>query len=58
MAADNHNSLVEDIKLVSDYIGTYNGAMELSADSFFTNVNYSGAVKEGNDWTKGWALMN
>lgn len=58
MAADNHNSLVEDIKLTSDYIGTYNGAMELSADSFFTNVNYSGAVKEGNDWTKGWALMN
>lgn len=58
MAADNHNSLVEDIKLTSDYIGTYNGAEDLSADSFFTNVNYSGAVKEGNDWTKGWALMN
>ncbi len=58
MAADNHNSLVEDIKLTSDYIGTYSGAMELSADSFFTNVNYAGAVKEGNDWTKGWALMN
>ena len=58
MAADNHNSLVEDIKLTSDYIGIYNGAEDLSADSFFTNVNYSGAVKEGNDWTKGWALMN
>lgn len=58
MAADNHNSLVEDIKLSADYIGTYDGAADLSADSFFTNVNYSGAVKDGNDWTKGWTLMN
>lgn len=57
MAKENNNSLMDNISLTSDYVGTYNGAEDLSADSFFTNVNYSGAVKEGNDWTLGWTLM-
>lgn len=40
----------------SNYVGTQEGGKDLSADRFFTKTDYKGAVKSGEDWTKGWTL--
>ncbi|WP_300726415.1 hypothetical protein [uncultured Bacteroides sp.] len=41
----------------SQYVGTEEGGKDLSSsDKFFESTNFKGAVKAGNDWTKGWTL--
>ncbi|WP_462355883.1 hypothetical protein [Phocaeicola coprophilus] len=40
------------------YVGTVNGGKDLSADSFFSQTDFQGAVEEGNDWTAGWTKQS
>lgn len=40
------------------YVGTIEGGKDLSADSFFTNAQYKGAVKSGDSWITGSWMKN
>jgi hypothetical protein len=48
------NAINQTISFTDDYVGTIEGGKDLSADSFFTQATYKGAVAAGNDWTAGW----
>ena len=54
MAADNHNAINTDFSFTDGYIGTIEGGVDLSSDSFFTATDYQGAVSADDDWTEGW----
>lgn len=40
------------------YVGTIEGGKDLSTDSFFTNAQYKGAVKSGDNWITGSWVKN
>jgi hypothetical protein len=52
------NNSVEPFTITDSYIGisTVNSTSAGTLGSFFTDVNYIGAVEPGNDWTLGWCL--
>lgn len=52
------NNSVEPFTITDSYIGisTLNSTSAGTLGSFFTDVNYIGAVEPGNDWTVGWCL--
>lgn len=54
------NNSVASFEIVDSYVGTstLNSTPAGTLDSFFTDVNYVGAVQNGtdNDWTVGWCL--
>ena len=50
----NHNTINRPFTFSDVYVGTIDGGADLSSDKFFTAAAYQGAVKAGNDWTKGW----
>ena len=52
------NNSVDPFSIVDSYVGTstLNSTPAGVLDPFFTDVNYIGAVEEGNDWTIGWCL--
>lgn len=52
--AANHNTINRRFTFSDVYVGTIDGGADLSSDKFFTAAAYQGAVKAGNDWTKGW----
>lgn len=41
--------------LANDYVGTLSGGVTPD-DTFFTRVDYKGAVSASDDWTSGWTL--
>ncbi|WP_299365283.1 T9SS type A sorting domain-containing protein [Winogradskyella sp.] len=53
----NDNS-TDTFPIVDSYVGTSttNSTAAGALDAFFTDVNYVGAVQNGNDWTEGWTL--
>lgn len=55
IASENNNTLTATITLSDtgngEYVGIEAGGTDLSADSFFTSTDYSGAVKRNEDWT-------
>lgn len=54
-AADNHNTINSTFSFAEgSVVGTVDGGADLSADSFFTNAQYQGAVEADEDWTAGW----
>ena len=54
-AADNHNIINSTFSFAEgSVVGTVDGGADLSADSFFTNAQYQGAVEADEDWTAGW----
>ena len=55
-AAAAGNLTDQTFSFTNDYVGTVDGGKDLSADSFFTQTDYKGAVSESNDWTDGWTL--
>ena len=55
-AAAAGNLTDQTFSFTNDYVGTVNGGKDLSADSFFTQTDYKGAVSASNDWTDGWTL--
>lgn len=55
-AAAAGNLTDQTFSFTNDYVGTVNGGKDLSADSFFTQTDYKGAVPASNDWTDGWTL--
>lgn len=52
------NNSVAPFSIVDSYVGTStsNSTPAGALNPFFTDVNYVGAVQEGNDWTVGWCL--
>lgn len=52
------NNSVEPFTIEDSYVGTstLNSSSAGTLGSFFTDVNYVGAVEAGNDWTVGWCL--
>lgn len=52
------NNSVEPFPIVDEYVGTstLNSTPAGPIHPFFIDVNYIGAVEEGNDWTVGWCL--
>lgn len=55
-AAAAGNLTDQTFSFTNDYVGTVAGGKDLSADSFFTQTDYKGAVSASNDWTDGWTL--
>lgn len=55
-AAAAGNLTDQTFSFTNDYVGTVDGGKDLSADSFFTQTDYKGAVSASNDWTDGWTL--
>ncbi len=55
-AAAAGNLTDQTFSFTNDYVGTVDGGKDLSADSFFTQTDYKGAVSASNDWTDGWIL--
>lgn len=55
-AAAAGNLTDQTFSFTNDYVGTVDGGKDLSADSFFTQTDYKGAVSASNDWTNGWTL--
>ena len=54
-AADNHNTINSTFSFAEgSVVGTVDGGADLSADAFFTNAQYQGAVEADEDWTAGW----
>lgn len=53
-----NNNSTEPFTITDSYVGTstLNSTPAGAINSFFTNVNYVGAVETGNDWTAGWCL--
>ncbi len=55
LATENNNTLTAALALSDNgsgkFVGTEAGGNDLSADSFFTSTDYSGAVKSTEDWT-------
>ena len=53
--AANNNTLTASLALSNNgsgkFVGTEAGGKDLSADSFFTSTDYTGAVKTSDDWT-------
>lgn len=52
------NNSIEPFEITDSYVGisTLNSSSAGTLGSFFTDVNYIGAVEPGNDWTVGWCL--
>ena len=52
------NNSVDPFTIVDSYVGVsaLNSTPAGALNPFFTDVNYVGAVEEGNDWTEGWCL--
>ncbi|NDV80058.1 hypothetical protein [Dysgonomonas sp. 511] len=48
------NAEGQTINFTDTYLGSVDGAKDLSSDSFFTKATYKGAVPADNDWTAGW----
>lgn len=40
--------------VTSNYVQSYAGGKDMSADSFFDTTDYMGAVVDGSDWTADW----
>ena len=55
-AAAAGNLTDQTFSFTNDYVGTVDGGKDLSADSFFTQTDYKGAVSASNEWTDGWTL--
>lgn len=55
-AAAAGNLTDQTFSFTNDYVGIVDGGKDLSADSFFTQTDYKGAVSASNDWTDGWTL--
>lgn len=55
-AAAAGNLTDQTFSFTNDYVGTVDGGKDLSADSFFTQTDYKGAVSASNDWTDVWTL--
>lgn len=53
IAADAANNATEEAVSLNGYIGTVSGGMT-PPGSFFTSVDYIGAVPASNNWTAGW----
>lgn len=54
LETQNGNDINQTINLAYGYIGTIAGGKDLSADPFFTQAAYKGAVSATDDWTAGW----
>lgn len=55
-AAAAGNLTDQTFSFTNDYVGIVDGGKDLSADSFFTQTDYKGAVSASNEWTDGWTL--
>ncbi len=53
-----NNNSTDSFSIVDSYVGTSttNSTAAGALDAFFTDVNYVGAVQNGNDWTEGWTV--
>jgi len=55
--ASGTNKINYSYTFTNKYVGVVEGGSSLSSlGSFFTNVDYVGAVKTGDDWTEGWSI--